>query len=150
MPIFGRAVVISDPAEIKQLFTTGADTVDNLDANLGRILGPGSLFALSGEDHRRVVALCRTYAHADIQLLRDVKAAVLDGVRAFETYEADVVELAGADLLTALRGAVDAVSLYYRRLADHTRGHGITAADDPVVEPIPPDRGLPGHGGPLG
>ena len=53
MPIFGRAVVISDPAEIKQLFTTGADTVDNLDANLGRILGPGSLFALSGEDHHR-------------------------------------------------------------------------------------------------
>jgi cytochrome P450 len=53
VPIFGRAVVISDPAEIKQLFTTGADAVDNLDANLGRILGPGSLFALSGEDHRR-------------------------------------------------------------------------------------------------
>jgi len=53
MPIFGRAVVISDPAEIKQLFTTSADTVDNLDANLGRILGPGSLFALSGEDHRK-------------------------------------------------------------------------------------------------
>jgi cytochrome P450 len=52
MPIFGRAVVISDPAEVKQLFTTDASTIDNLDANLGRILGPGSLFALSGEEHR--------------------------------------------------------------------------------------------------
>jgi sulfite reductase (NADPH) flavoprotein alpha-component len=88
--------------------------------------------------------------HADAQVLREVKHALLGGIRAFEQHEADVVELAGADLLTALRGAVDAVSLYYRRLADHTRGHGITAADDPVVEPIPPDRGLPGHGGPLG
>ncbi len=52
MPIFGRAVVISSPEEIKQLFTTGADVVDNLDQNLGRVLGPGSLFALSGEEHR--------------------------------------------------------------------------------------------------
>ncbi len=52
VPIFGRAVVISRPDEIKQLFTTGAQTVDNLDANLGRVLGPGSLFALAGEEHR--------------------------------------------------------------------------------------------------
>jgi cytochrome P450 len=53
VPIFGRGVVISDPAEIKQLFTTGTDVVDNLDANLGRVLGRGSLFALRGEAHRR-------------------------------------------------------------------------------------------------
>jgi cytochrome P450 len=52
MPIFGRTVVISDPAEIKQLFTTAPDVVDNLEVNLGRVLGPGSLFALSGEEHR--------------------------------------------------------------------------------------------------
>ncbi len=52
MPIFGHAVVISRPDEIKQLFTTGTDVVDNLDQNLGRVLGPGSLFALSGEEHR--------------------------------------------------------------------------------------------------
>jgi cytochrome P450 family 138 len=53
VPIFGRALVISNPAEIKQLFTTGSDVVDNLEVNLGRVLGPGSLFALSGEEHRR-------------------------------------------------------------------------------------------------
>ncbi len=87
--------------------------------------------------------------HADAQVLREVKQALLGGILAFERHEADVVELGGADLLTAVRGAVDAVSVFYRRLADHTRGRGITAAD-PVVEPIPPDRGLPGHGGPLG
>lgn len=102
-----------------------------------------------GEDAGRVAGLCRTFMHADAQVLRELKQAVLGGIRVFEQHEADVVELGGADLLAAVRGAVDAVSAYYRRLADHTRGHGITAAE-PVLEPIPPDRGLPGHGGPLG
>jgi cytochrome P450 len=53
VPIFGNAVVISGPAEIKQLFTAGPDLADNLEVNLGRVLGPRSLFALSGEEHRR-------------------------------------------------------------------------------------------------
>ncbi|SFW83534.1 cytochrome P450 [Amycolatopsis australiensis] len=53
VPIFGNAVVISDPAEIKQLFTSGPELVDNLEVNLGRVLGPRSLFALSGEEHKR-------------------------------------------------------------------------------------------------
>ena len=52
VPIFGRALVISDPAEVRQLFRTAPDVVDNLDRNLGRVLGPGSMFALRGEDHR--------------------------------------------------------------------------------------------------
>jgi cytochrome P450 len=53
LPVFGRSVIISDPAQIKQLFTTGTDIVDNLDNNLGRVLGPGSLFALRGEEHHK-------------------------------------------------------------------------------------------------
>ncbi len=53
VPIFGRAVVISDPAEVKQLFTASPDLLKNLEPNLGRILGPGSLFALAGEEHRK-------------------------------------------------------------------------------------------------
>jgi cytochrome P450 len=53
VPIFGRAVVISGPAEIKQLFTSGPDLVDNLEVNLGRVLGPRSMFALSGEEHKK-------------------------------------------------------------------------------------------------
>ncbi len=53
VPIFGHAVVISDPAEIKQLFTSGPDLVDNLEVNLGRVLGPHSMFALSGDEHKR-------------------------------------------------------------------------------------------------
>lgn len=110
----------------------------------------GSLGAVKERllDGEPIAGLCRTYVHADTQVLRELKQAVLAGVRAFEQHEGEVVERAGAELLVALRGALDAVSAYYRRLADHTRGHGITAAS-PLVEPIPPDRGIPGHGGPL-
>lgn len=53
LPIFGHAVVLSDPVDIKRLFTAGSDQVDNFEQNLGRVLGPGSLFALSGEEHNR-------------------------------------------------------------------------------------------------
>jgi sulfite reductase (NADPH) flavoprotein alpha-component len=99
------------------------------------------------DDFHHVTALCRTYAHADVQLLRDLKSAVLAGVRAFEEHEADVIERAGATLLDATRSALAAVSSYHQRLAAQTRSHGITTAA-PAEEPIPPDRGLPGHGGP--
>ncbi|GAB1817844.1 FHA domain-containing protein [Herbidospora sp. RD11066] len=99
----------------------------------------------SGDD---VTGLCRTYANADVRLLRDLKAAVLTGVRAFEVHEGAVVEQAGATLLTSVREALDAVAAYYRKLADQTRARGITA-EDGTEEPIPPDRGIPGHGGPL-
>jgi cytochrome P450 len=53
VPIFGRAVVISDPAEVKQLFTTSPEIADNLDMNLGRVLGPNSFFAISGDAHKK-------------------------------------------------------------------------------------------------
>ncbi|MET0233622.1 MAG: cytochrome P450 [Kibdelosporangium sp.] len=53
VPIFGRAVVISNPAEVKQLFLAGPDVADHLERNLGRVLGPGSMFALAGDEHRK-------------------------------------------------------------------------------------------------
>lgn len=53
LPIFGRALVISEPAEVKQLFTSPPDVVDNFEMNLGRVLGPGSFFALEGDEHKR-------------------------------------------------------------------------------------------------
>lgn len=52
VPVFGKALVISDPGEIKQLFQTSTDLAENVEPNLGRILGPGSMFALQGEAHR--------------------------------------------------------------------------------------------------
>ncbi|MEU6582537.1 cytochrome P450 [Nocardia sp. NPDC046763] len=53
MPRFGPTLVLSEPTEVKALFTTHTDLVDNIDANLGQFLGPGSLFALRGEEHRK-------------------------------------------------------------------------------------------------
>src|SRR6202166_4669859 len=40
LPIFGKAVVISDPVLIKDLFTTSTELVGRA-SNLGVILGPG-------------------------------------------------------------------------------------------------------------
>ena len=53
LPLFGRALVISDPDEVKQLFTSPPELVDNFEMNLGRVLGPGSFFALEGDEHKR-------------------------------------------------------------------------------------------------
>ena len=53
LPIFGKAMVISDPDEVKQLFTTSPALADNVEVNLGRVLGPGALFALEGDAHKR-------------------------------------------------------------------------------------------------
>ncbi|PAY22181.1 cytochrome P450 [Dietzia natronolimnaea] len=53
LPIYGRAVVISDPALAKALFTAPQESLTNVDPNLGRVLGEQSMFALEGTDHRR-------------------------------------------------------------------------------------------------
>jgi cytochrome P450 family 138 len=52
LPIWGRVVVLSDPEDIRQLFRAGPDVVDTIDTSLGRVMGPNSMFALSGERHR--------------------------------------------------------------------------------------------------
>jgi cytochrome P450 len=52
LPIFGHMVVLSDPVHIRQLFRTGPDVADTTDANLGRVMGPNSMFAMMGERHR--------------------------------------------------------------------------------------------------
>jgi cytochrome P450 family 138 len=53
VPIFGTASVISDPTLVKQLFLTSTELVGNIEANLGRVLGEGSLFNLDGAAHHR-------------------------------------------------------------------------------------------------
>jgi cytochrome P450 family 138 len=53
IPVFGEAVVIADPAEVKQLFMTSPEIADILDINLGLVLGPNSFFAISGDAHRK-------------------------------------------------------------------------------------------------
>jgi cytochrome P450 len=52
LPIFGRAVVISDPALVKELFTMSTDLIAR-GGTLGEVLGPGSTFSLDGTAHRQ-------------------------------------------------------------------------------------------------
>jgi len=52
LPLFGRAVVVADPALAKQLLMASTDDVGNIQPNLSRVLGDGSVFALDGADHR--------------------------------------------------------------------------------------------------
>jgi cytochrome P450 len=49
----GRMVTLADPAEVKQLFLLSPDDADTPDINLGSVLGPGSLFAITGDEHRK-------------------------------------------------------------------------------------------------
>jgi cytochrome P450 len=52
IPPFGETPILSNPGEIKQLFQTSSDIAETLEPNLGRVLGPGSLFALKGDAHK--------------------------------------------------------------------------------------------------
>ncbi len=53
VPVFGRSVVVADPALAKVVFTANTDDIGNVQPNLSRLLGPGSVFALDGTEHRR-------------------------------------------------------------------------------------------------
>jgi cytochrome P450 len=50
---FGDVVVVSEPALVKQLFTTSPAIAGTPQPNLSRVLGAGSVFGLDGEEHRR-------------------------------------------------------------------------------------------------
>ena len=52
VPFFGRIVVVSEPALVRQVFTASTDDLINVQPNLSRVFGPGSVFALDGEEHR--------------------------------------------------------------------------------------------------
>lgn len=51
LPVFGRTVVVSDPALVKEVFTAHTDLVGRA-GTLGEVFGPGSTFSLDGAEHR--------------------------------------------------------------------------------------------------
>ena len=53
IPVCGPTVVVADPQLAKQIFTTSPDDLGNIQPNLSRLLGSGSVFALDRDDHRR-------------------------------------------------------------------------------------------------
>lgn len=65
LPFYGPAVVISDPALVKELFRQPVEAVRGAEPNLGLVLGPGSSFGLQGEKHRRHRKLILPQFHGD-------------------------------------------------------------------------------------
>ncbi|WP_224976229.1 cytochrome P450 [[Mycobacterium] nativiensis] len=53
VPVFGRLVVVVDPALAKSVYTSRPDALGAIQPNLSRLLGSGSVFGLEGADHRR-------------------------------------------------------------------------------------------------
>ncbi|OBK35578.1 cytochrome P450 [Mycobacterium sp. 1245111.1] len=53
VPIYGPIVVVANPQLAKQVFTTSPDILGNIQPNLSRLLGSGSVFGLDREDHRQ-------------------------------------------------------------------------------------------------
>lgn len=52
-PVFGPTVFVTEPDLAKQVFLANPEELGNIQPNLSRILGPGSVFALDGAEHRR-------------------------------------------------------------------------------------------------
>lgn len=52
-PIFGSTVFVTEPDLAKQVFLANPEDLGNIQPNLSRLLGPGSVFALDGVEHRR-------------------------------------------------------------------------------------------------
>lgn len=65
VPVFGRLVIVADPALAKQVFTSGTDDLGAIQQNLSRLLGSGSVFGLDGADHRRRRKLLAQPFHAN-------------------------------------------------------------------------------------
>jgi cytochrome P450 len=53
IPIYGRVVIVGDPQLAKQIFTTSPEELGNIQPNLSRMFGSGSVFGLERDDHRR-------------------------------------------------------------------------------------------------
>jgi cytochrome P450 len=52
VPVFGPTVIVADPALVRQVFLASTDDLINIQPNLSRMLGPGSVFALDRAEHR--------------------------------------------------------------------------------------------------
>lgn len=73
-PIFGRSVVVSDPALVRSVCTASVDQLVNVQPNLGNLFGPGSTFALDGDRHRDRRRLLAPVFHG--QNLKDLEKVV--------------------------------------------------------------------------
>lgn len=61
--MYGRVVVVADPQLARQVFTSSPEELGNIQPNLSRMFGSGSVFALDGDDHRRRRRLLAPFFH---------------------------------------------------------------------------------------
>ena len=52
VPVFGHTAVVGDSSLVRKVFTASTDDLINIQPNLSRVLGPGSVFALDRAEHR--------------------------------------------------------------------------------------------------
>lgn len=82
LPVAGPSVIVADARLAKHVFTARSDLLGNFQPNMSRVLGPGSVFALDGDDHLRRRRLLtpafhgksmNTYAHIiEEETLREI------------------------------------------------------------------------------
>src|ERR1700733_4360042 len=53
VPVYGPLVVAASPQLARQVFTASPEVLGNIQPNLSRLLGSGSVFALDKDDHRQ-------------------------------------------------------------------------------------------------
>jgi cytochrome P450 len=88
VPIFGQVVVISDPDHVKQIFRSPPAELDTVEGSLGRVMGPNSLFALTGDRHRVQRKLLTPPFHGNG--LRTFETVIAEeSVREFTTWQED-------------------------------------------------------------
>ncbi len=55
--------MVADPQLARQVFTSSPEELGNIQPNLSRMFGSGSVFALDGDDHRRRRWLLALFFH---------------------------------------------------------------------------------------
>jgi cytochrome P450 family 138 len=76
VPFFGRSVIVSDPALVRLMCTTGAEHLVAVQPNIGNLLGPGSVFALDDGPHRDRRRLLSSPLHG--QCLKGYEQMIVD------------------------------------------------------------------------
>lgn len=144
IPVFGDAIVVADPVLAKQIFTTSPDVLHNIQPNLSRILGAGSVFGLEGTAHRQRRKLLTPLFHGKgIKAYEDIveeetrreMAAWPDGVE-FASLE-PMMRITLNIILRAMFGADGAELQQLRELLPKwvTLGSRLTALPSPKGQP---------------
>ncbi|RFZ55881.1 Pentalenene oxygenase [Mycobacterium marinum] len=66
LPLYGHIVVVGDCLLAKQVLATSPEELGNIEPNLGRLFGPGSIFSLDGEEHRQRRRLLMPLFHGNL------------------------------------------------------------------------------------